>query len=433
MKTEVKEISKNIVEVDIEIESKVSDKEYEKACRRIGQNVNIPGFSRKRNIPRNILERHVGAENIKREALDAMLPKVFTDVIREKDYELISEPTLLAYTLETGKACTVKVQFELRPEVKLSAYKGLTVECEEYKTEADAMDKELARLAERYSEMVKVEEDRKTTAEDIVMIDFEGSANGELIKGGAAKNYMLDLAHSNFIPGFAEQLVDKELEKEFTIQVKFPEEYHDEKLKGADAEFKITIHEIKEKKIPEINDELAKKLGDFKTLDDLKADIQKYLDGTASAENEKRSYEAIFNKILEGLEVDIHEQMIEREADAMMQEMKMRASQYGQDFEAAIEKEGKDKVRKEMETEAISRIKNSLVVSKIAKDEKIMVHPMDLQRKMDEVARMYGVDNGSMLKEMYKNVNLIKSLSQQVISEKVSRFILDNNKVEYKK
>ena len=432
MKTEVKEIGKNIVEVDIEIESKVSDKEYEKACRRIAQSVNIAGF-RKGKAPRNIIERHVGVEAVKREALDAMLPRVFTDVIREKDYELISEPTLTSYTLETGKPCTVKVQFELRPEVKLEAYKGLTVECEEYVTEADAMDKELARLAERYAEMVKVEEERKTNANDIVMIDFEGSANGELIKGGAAKNYMLDLAHSNFIPGFAEQLVDKELETEFTIQVKFPEEYHDEKLKGADAEFKITIHEIKEKKVPELNDELAKKLGDFKTLDELKADIQKYLDGTAKAENEKRSYEAIFNKILDGAQMDIHDAMVEREADAMMQEMKMRAAQYGQDFEATLEKEGKDKVRKEMETEALSRIKNSLVVSKIAKDEKIMVHPVDLQRKMEEVSRMYGVNNESMLKEMYKNVNLIKSLSQQIVSEKVSRFILDNNKVEYKK
>ena len=432
MKTEVKEIAKNIVEIDIEIDSKVSDKEYEKACRRIAQSVNIAGF-RKGKAPRNILERHVGVEAIKREALDAMLPKVFTDVIREKDYELVSEPTLLSYTLETGKPCAVKVKFELRPEVKIEAYKGLTVECEEYKTAEDAMDKELARLAERYSEMVKVEEERKTVATDIVMIDFEGSVNGELIKGGAGKNYMLDLAHSNFIPGFAEQLVDKELEKEFTIQVKFPEEYHDEKLKGADAEFKITIHEIKEKKVPEIDDELAKKLGDFKSLDELKADIQKYLDGTAKAENEKRAYEAIFNKILETSETEIHQEMIEREADAMMQEMKMRASQYGQDFEASIEKEGKDKVRKEMETEALSRIKNSLIIAKIAKDEKITVHPFDLQRKLDEVARMYGVNNESMLKDMYKNVNLIKSLSQQIVSEKVSRFILDNNKVEYKK
>ena len=431
MKTEVKEIGKNIVEVDIEIESKVSDKEYEKACRRIAQSVNIAGF-RKGKAPRNILERHVGAEAIKREALDAMLPKVFTDVIRENDYELISEPTLLSYSLETGKPCTVKVQFELRPDVKLTAYKGLSVECEEYKTAEDAMDKELERLAERYATFETVE-GRKTTAQDTVMIDFEGSANGELIKGGAAKNYMLDLAHSNFIPGFAEQLVDHEVGEEFTIQVKFPEEYHDETLKGADAEFKITINEIKERKLPELNDELAKKIGDFKTLDALKADIQKYLDNTAKAENEKRSYEAIFNKILEGMEVDIHDEMVEREAEAMMQEMKARAAQYGQDFEATMEKEGKDNVKKEMEKEALSRIKNSLVISKIAKDEKIVVHPMDLQRKLEEVAKMYGVDNSAMLKDMYKNVNLIRSLSQQIISEKVSRFILDNNTVEYKK
>lgn len=431
MKTEVKKLGTNVVEVNIEIEEKVAQKEYEKACKRISQNVNIAGF-RKGKAPRNILEKYVGIDAIKRESLEGLLPKAFSEVVKENDYELIAEPTLMSYDFEQGKPCKVVAKFELRPEVKISAYKDLTVNCEEYKNEDSALEKELERLADRYAELVKVE-GRKTTDKDIVMIDFEGSVAGELIQGGAAKNYMLDLGNSTFIPGFAEQLVGKEAGVEFTINVKFPAEYHDEKLKGADAEFKITINEIKEKKAPEINDELAKKVGGFETLDDLKADIQKYLDGTVKAENEKRSYEAIFNKILENTEVEIHEEMIDREADAIMADMKMRAAQHGQDFDATIEKEGKDKVRNEVVGEALSRIKNSLVISKIAKDEQIKVEPMDLQAKLQEVARMYGVDQTTMLKEMYKNVNLIQSLTQQIVSEKVSRFILDNNKVEYKK
>lgn len=431
MKTEVKKLSTNVVEVNIEIEEKVAEKEYEKACKRISQSVNIAGF-RKGKAPRNILEKYVGVDAIKRESLDAILPKAFSDVIRENDYDLVTEPTLMSYELEKGKPCKVVAKFELRPEVEIESYKGLTVNCEEYKNEEGALQKELDRLAEKYAELVKVE-GRETTDKDIVMIDFEGSANGELIKGGAAKNYMLDLGNSTFIPGFAEQLVGKEVGKEFTIQVKFPEEYHDEKLKGADAEFKITINEIKEKKLPEINDELAKKIGHFDTLEALKADIQKYLDGTAKAENEKRAYEAIFGQIVESAKMEIHEEMIEREAEAMLADMKMRAAQRGQDFDATMAKEDKDKVKKELSDEALVRIKNSLVISKIAKDENIRVEPLDLQAKLEEVARMYGVDQGTMLKEMYKNVNLVQSLTQQIINEKVSRFILDNNKVEYKK
>jgi len=431
MKTEVKKLGTNIIEVDIEIEEKNAEKEYEKACKRIAQNVNIAGF-RKGKAPKNIIEKYVGVDSIRREALDAMLPRVFTDVIKENKYELITEPTLMSYDFEKGKPCKVVAKFELRPEVKISSYKGLTVEAEEYKNEEGALDKEIEKLADRYADFVKVE-GRNTTDKDIVMIDFEGSVNGELIKGGAAKNYMLDLGNSTFIPGFAEQLVGKEAGKEFTINVKFPEEYHDEKLKGADAEFKITINEIKEKKVPEINDELAQKVGNFKTLDELKADIQKYLDGTAKAENEKRSYEAIFNQILENSEMEIHDEMIEREADALIADMKMRAQQRGQNIDAAIEKEGIENVKNEMSKEALSRIKNSLVISKIAKDENIQVTPQDLEAKLNEVARMYGVNQATMLKEMYKNVNLIQSLTQQIISEKVSRFILDNNTVKYSK
>ena len=432
MKTEVKKISTNVVEVNIEIEEKVALKEYEKACKRISQNVNIAGF-RKGKAPKNIIEKYVGVDSIRREALETILPKTFSEVIKENDFELVAEPTLTSYEFEAGKPCKVVAKFELRPEVKIPAYKGLTVAVEEYKNEENALQKELERVAEKYAELVKVEDRTTTTKDDLVMIDFEGSANGELIKGGAAKNYMLDLAHSNFIPGFAEQLVGKETGKEFTIKVKFPEEYHDEKLKGADAEFKITINEIKERKTPEINDELAKKVGHFKSLDELKEDIQKYLDGTAKAENEKRAYEAIFGKIVETSETEIHDEMIEREADAILADMKMRAQQRGQDFEATIAKEGEDKVKAEMAKEAVSRIKNSLIISKIAKEEKIEVNAADLERKLSELAQMYGVDKATMLKEMYKNVNLIQSLTQQIVSEKVSRFILDNNKVEYKK
>lgn len=431
MKTEVKKLGTNVVEVNIEIEETTAEKEYEKACKRISQSVNIAGF-RKGKAPKNIIEKYVGAESVKREALDAMLPRAFGEVVRENDYELISEPVLTSYEFEKGKPCKVVAKFELRPEVKISEYKGLNVDVEEYKNEDGALEKELEKLAERYAELVKVE-GRNTTDKDIVVMDFEGSVGGEAIKGGAAKNYTLDLAHSNFIPGFAEQLVDKEIGKEFTISVKFPEDYHEEKLKGANAEFKITINEIKEKKVPVIDDELAKKIGSFQSLDELKADIQKYLDGTAKAENEKRSYEAIFNKIIENTEVEIHDEMVSREADALLNDMKVRAQQRGQSIDDAIEKEGKDSVKQELAKEALSRIKNSLVISKIAKEEKIQVTPQDLEVKLAEVAHMYGVNQADMLKELYKNVNLVQSLTQQIISEKVSRFILDNNTVKYSK
>ena len=431
MKTEVKEIGKNIVEVDIEIESKVSDKEYEKACRRIAQSVNIAGF-RKGKAPRNIIERHVGVEAVKREALDAMLPRVFTDVIREKDYELISEPTLTSYTLETGKPCTVKVQFELRPEVKLEAYKGLTVECEEYVTEADAMDKELARLAERYAEMVKVEEERKTNANDIVMIDFEGSANGELIKGGAAKNYMLDLAHSNFIPGFAEQLVDRPLGEEFEINVTFPAEYHEKKLAGQPAVFKCKINEIKSKVLPELTDEFAAKVGPFKTVDDLKADIQQYLDTQKADIDRTNSEKAIFEKIVGDAKVEIQSSMIDREADQLVEEYKQKLQMQGFTWEQAVEAQGYDEIMKSLKEDAAVRVKNSLVIDKIAKEENITVSQADFTDKLNELSRMYQIDTATMVKQLSQTPGVFNALSQQALNEKVTQFLVENNTAKLK-
>lgn len=432
MKTEVKKLGTNVVEVNIEIEEKNAEKEYEKACKRIAQNVNIAGF-RKGKAPRNIVEKYVGVDSIRREALDSMLPRVFTDIIKENQYELITEPTLMSFDFEKGKPCKVVAKFELRPEVKISAYKGLTVETEEYKNEDGALDKELEKLSDRYAEFVKVE-GRKTTDKDVVMIDFEGSVGDELIKGGAAKNYMLDLANSTFIPGFAEQLVDKEVGKEFTIDVKFPEEYHDEKLKGADAKFKITINEIKEKKLPEINDEFAKKVNSkFETLDALKEDIQKFADNTAKAENEKRTAAKIFEILIEKTPINVQDSMINREVRALMEEFKQRINMQGGNFDKMLEQEGHQKVYEQMKEEALKRIKTSLIVGKIAQNENLTVTQDDIQSKIVDLANIYRTSADNIIAEIRKNVNLLHSINQQIITEKVTRILIDNAKVSYKK
>ena len=431
MKTEVKELGKNVVEVDITIDAKSATAEYDKACKQLAQRVNIDGF-RKGKAPKAIVEKHVGVDMIQRQALEAMLPKVFADVVTKNNYDLVAEPAVMDYSFEAGKDATVKVKFELKPEVTIKAYKGLELEVAEYQNEDGAMEKELERVANKYASLEKVE-GRNTTATDFVMFDFDGTCNGEAIKGGSAKNYMLDLGNSNFIPGFAEQLVDKAVDSEFTINVTFPAEYHDEKLKGQDAEFKIKINEIKEKKVPAIDDELAKKVGPFEKLDDLKADIQKYLDTTLENENKKRAYEAIFAKVIENTEVEIHESMIDREIDAMLHDMDARLRQQGGDLNAIIAKEGLENIRKEMAGDALSRIKNSLVISKIAQDEKIEVKKEDLENKLAEVAAMYQISNEQMMGELFKNTALLQSLSQQVVSEKVTQFLLDNNSVKYTK
>ncbi len=429
MKTTIEKLENNIVKLDIEIDADTAEKEYNKACKRLAQRVNIPGF-RKGKAPRAILEKNIGAETIKHDVLEYLLPNAFSSAIKENELNVITEPAVESYNFEIGKPVTVVAKVELKPEVKFEQYKDLNIKVEEFKTADDAMQKEIEELLEKFTTL-KTVDDRETTDKDVVMMDFEGSVDGELIKGGAAKNYMLDLEHSNFIPGFAEQLVGHKKDEEFTIDVTFPENYHDEKLNGKPAQFKIKINEIKEKVKPELNDELAKKVGNFKTVDELKADIQKYLDDTAKVENDKRSAEKLFETILSKMSVDVQPTMIEREKQALIADFKQKVAQSGVDWEEVLKKDGPEKIDEELKAEALKRIKNSLMLSEIARLENIQVTPQDLEQKIAELAMMYQTDKSTIFKEISKNVALIQSLTQQALTQKVTRFLLDNNKIEF--
>lgn len=429
MTVKIEKQDKNIVKLDIEIDEKTAMDEYNKSCKRLSQRVNIPGF-RRGKAPRNILEKHIGPEAIQRDALEYMLPNIFAKAITENNLNVITEPYLESYNFEFGKPVTITAKVELRPEVKISQYKDLEIEVDEFKNPENAVEKELTELANKYAVLETVT-GRETKDSDIVMMDFEGSVNGELIKGGAAKNYALDLGNSNFIPGFAEQLVGKNAGEEFTINVKFPDEYHDEKLKGQDAEFKITINEIKEKKVPELNDELAEKVGHFKSFAAMKEDITKYLESIEKNENEKRGSAKVFETIIANMDVEIQDSMIEREANALKNEFIQKVQQSGVTWEQIVQREGQDKIWNELKEEAVNRIKNSLLVSEIAKLENLQVNAQDLETKFNELAVMYGTDKAAIMQELQRNPMLIQSLSQQALSQKVTKFLLDSNKIKY--
>lgn len=429
MKTTVEKLENNMVKVDIEIDAETAEKEYNKACKRLAQRVNIPGF-RKGKAPKAILEKNIGSEAIKHDVMDSLLPSAFAQAIKENDLNIITEPAVESYDFEIGKPVKIVAKMELKPEVKFEQYKDLEVEVEEFKTAEDAMEKEIEELTEKFTTLQTVS-DRESTDKDVVMMDFEGSVDGNLIDGGSAKNYMLDLEHSNFIPGFAEQLVGHKTGEEFTIDVTFPENYHDEKLNGKPAQFKIKINEIKEKIKPELNDELAKKVGNFKSVDELKADIQKYLDNTAKVENDKRSANKLFETIMEKMSVEVQPSMVEREKQALLIDFKQKVAQSGVNWDDVMKNDGPEKIDEELKTEALNRIKNSLMMSEIAKLENIQVTPQDLEQKIGELAMMYQTDKGTIFKEIARNTAMIQSLSQQALTQKVTKFLLENNKIKF--
>lgn len=430
MNTKIEKLPENIVKVDIEIPAQEAVKYYNEAAKRFAQYVNIPGF-RKGKAPRNIVEQHVGEERIKQEALERALPQIFSEVIRENKFDLVTQPNVESYDFKVGEDLKITAKLELRPEVTLGEYKNLKVDVEEYKTPEDAMQKSIDGLLSQHATEVVVT-DRKTKADDVIVFDFEGYVNGEKIEHGDAKNYRLDLANSSFIPGFAEQLVDKTLGEEFEINVTFPKEYHEEKLAGQPAVFKCKINEIKTKVLPELNDEFVQKVGPFKTVDELKEDIQKYLDNQKEDANRTRSEKAIFEKVVENAKVDIQPTMIDRETDMLIEEYKQKLQMQGFTWEQALQAQSYDEIRNGLKEDAQVRVKNSLIIDAIAKAENINVEQADFTSKLVELSRMYQMDTKTLVGQLSQTPGAINALSQQALNEKVTQFLADNNTVNYK-
>ena len=430
METKIEKMPENIVKVNIQIPAKDAANYYNNAAKKLAQYVNIPGF-RKGKAPRNIVEQHIGEERIKHEALEAALPKIFSDVIKENDFDVVAQPFVESYNYKLGEDLSIIANIELRPEVTLGEYKGLTIDVEAYKTPEDAMEKSINNLLQQSAETIIVT-DRKTTSNDIVVFDFEGYSNGEKIEHGDAKNYTLDLGNSSFIPGFAEQLVDRNLGEDFEITVTFPEEYHEKKLAGQPAIFKCKINEIKTKVMPELTDEFVKKLGKFETVEELKADIQSYLDKQKADIDRVNSEKAIFEKIVNDTKVEIQQTMIDRETDQLIEEYKQKLQMQVFTWEQAIEAQGYDEIVNSLKEDAYIRVKNSLVINKIAKDENITVSQADFTEKLTELSRMYQMDPATLVKNLSQTPGVFNALSQQALNEKVTQFLNDNNKANLK-
>ena len=427
MNTTIEKQPENVVKVDIEIPAKDAVNYYNDAAKKLAQYVNIPGF-RKGKAPRNIVEQNIGEERIKHEALENALPRIFSQVIKENDFDVVAQPYVESYDFKIGEDLKIVAKLELRPEVTLGQYKGLTVDVDAYKTEEDALQKSIDGLLQQHATTLVVT-DRKTKDTDTIVFDFDGYSNGEKIEHGDAKNYTLDLAHSSFIPGFAEQLVDRALGEEFEINVTFPEEYHEKKLAGQPATFKCKINEIKAKVLPELTDEFAQKVGPFKSVDELKADIQKYLDTQKADIDRTNSEKAIFEKVTSEAKVEIQQSMIDREADQLVAEYKQKLEMQGFTWEQAVEAQGYDEIMNSLKEDAAVRVKNSLVIDKIAKEENITVSQADFGAKLSELSQMYQIDTPTMIKQLSQTPGVFNALSQQALNEKVTQFLADNNTV----
>ena len=428
METTLTNVKDNLVKITFTIPAAEATSAYNTAASKISQYINVDGF-RKGKAPRAVVERHVGVDRIREEALESLLPKYIGQAIYDNKLDVITQPAVTDYKFESGKDVEVTFQVETRPEVKLGAFKDLDVKVEIPAKDDNAFDKALNGFLTQHASYELVL-DRPSSATDTVVFDFDGTCNGEAIQGGSAKSYTLDLGNSNFIPGFAEQLVGHNIKDEFDIQVTFPEDYLDEKLKGQPATFAIKLNEIKQRVLPELTDDFVKSASKFQTVDELKADINDYIEKQRENIKKMNAENAVFKAVIDASSVEIPQSMIDREVSSLKEEYRQRMAYQGIDWDNFVKSQGDD-FESSLVEDASARIKNSLIIDKISKEADVKVEQNDFQEKLGQMAGLYGVGPQELLKQFGQNPEFISSISQQIVNDKVREFLFANNKIEY--
>ena len=349
--------NKNELKLEFTVEAKKFDEAMKTVFTKNAKYFNIPGF-RKGKAPMAIVEKFYGTEIFYEDAFNEVVPSVYDEAIKAEKLEVVSKPSIDVVQIGKGKDLVFTAVVQTKPEVKLGKYKGITLEKTTYKVTDEAVDNEINRMAERNARMVSVT-DRAAKKGDVTVIDFEGSVDGVKFEGGTAENHELELGSGSFIPGFEDQVIGMKIDEVKDVKVKFPEEYFSKELAGKDAVFKVTVHEIKNKELPKIDDEFAKDVSEFDTLAELKADTKKKLqdeqDNKAKSELEENAVKAVSDDS----EVEIPSGMIELEIEGMAEDMNRRLSYQGVTFEQYLQMIGKtmEDFRKEGEEQAEKAVK----------------------------------------------------------------------------
>ena len=421
VKVEKKENSK--VEIEFTMDKKQFEEELEKAYKQNAKKFKVPGF-RAGMIPRAIVEQTYGESVLYEFVIENTVDDAYRTAVVENNLEIVSRPELDIKQIGKDKDFIFVVNVCVKPEATVKDYKGIEVKKVSTRVTKKDVEAELEKIREKNARIVTVE-DRELKNGDISIIDFEGFTDGKAFEGGKAENFELTIGSGQFIPGFEDQMIGMKVDEQRDINVKFPEEYHAKDLAGKDATFKVKLHEIKEKVLPEIDDEFAKDVSEFDNLEDYKKDLNKKI--KADKENHAKmdmEQEAI-DKFIEKVEVNIPEEMIDSEVDKMVEEMNANLSYQGLNIDQYLQYMGTtlDEYKKQMRDQAQRRIKLDLGLEYVAKEEKVEVEDKDIDEKIKELAAQYGnKDDDSLL----KNENARNYMKQQLVYEKTMKVITDN-------
>lgn len=391
LKESTKKEQANSYELVVSVDADTFEKAVNAVYKRQVKKINIPGF-RKGKAPRHMIEKMYGSEVFYEDAMQDCYPEALYEAAKEANLKIVAVESLEA--VEAGKdGFTFKTSIIVEPEMEIKDYLGIEIEKKSTEVTDELVDEEIEKVRDRNSRMVTVE-DRPAQDGDTVVIDFEGFVDGVAFDGGKAENYNLALGSGNFIPGFEEQIVGHNTDEEFSINVKFPEEYQAEELKGKDAEFKIKLHEIKAKELPEVDDDFVKDVSDKETLDEYKEELKEALAKRLEDEAEKDVDDQIANKLMDLVEGEIPEAMYDNQANEMIRDFDMRLRSQGMSIETYMQYMGVDQnaLREMYKEEAKRRVKLRLALETIAKKENIEVTEDDLNAEYDKMAENYKME-----------------------------------------
>lgn len=424
MSVKVEKIEKNKVELEVTVEAKVFSDAVARVAKNMAKKLNIPGF-RKGKAPRSMVERYVGTEALYSEAVDDILGVEYMKAVTESGIEPVDRPEIDLVQMEDGKELIFKAQVTVKPEVQLGDYKGLEVEKTAATVTEEEVEAELKRKQEQHAQIINLEEG-KVQEQDTVNIDFAGSIDGVPFDGGTAEGHDLVIGSGTFIPGFEDQLIGAEIGQEVDVNVRFPDEYHVESLRGQDALFKVKINKIKRKELAPLDDEFAKDVSEFDTLDELKADLRDKLMKAAEERAEMEYKNAILSKAVDNASVEIPEVMIENRVQTMLDEASQNLAYQGLNLETYCQYTGTtiEQLKETFRPQATENIKTELVIEAIAKAEGIEVSEEEIDQELAKLAERYQTDAEN-LKQALIARGEMEAYRQSLVNEKTVNFLIE--------
>ena len=424
MEAKMEKIDVNVVKFEVKVEADKFKEALTRAYKKNIKKFNVPGF-RKGKVPMSVVKKYYGVEVLLEDAVNFAIEGSYANVLKENNVRPVDFPKVEVVQAEEGKDLIYTAEVTVYPEVELGAYKGLNVEKKTYEVTEEEVAAKLKEMQEKNAR-VEVKEGAIENG-NIAVIDFKGFIDGVAFEGGEGHDYSLEIGSGSFIDNFEEQLVGAKAGDKVEVNVTFPENYGKEELNGKPAKFEVEVKEVKAKELPVLDDEFAKEVSEFETLEALKEDTTKKLEEENTARAEREYEEAILRAVVENAKMDIPAVMVEQEIDRMVQNLAQRLQYQGLTLEQYFQFTGTDaeKMREYMKENAETKVKTELVLEALQKAEKMEVLDEELKEKASEVAKLYGANDEKMVELLLQNQR--EALVADVMTSKVINFLKENN------